>query len=126
MTSYQKLRELRNQLLHDGTPPLEFGCEIQTGYGVIKYTTDEDYLRRESTARIASNQMQIPNPFSIHGTPVTIAEVLVMLGEVNHGEIVSWPDKILTIGDDVRIDLTRPLSEQEEACGKLLELLSNK
>lgn len=126
--NYQKLRELRNQLLHDGTPPLEFGCEY-IGIGV-EYDSDGDPYPVQEQCVVTFTKPNNSEIDEILGTPVTIAEVLVMLGHRYSisGDGTLWEYDLIRRWETegLNLDITLPLSEQEEACGKLLELLSNK
>lgn len=149
--NYQKLRELRNQLLHDGTPPLEFGCEVNDGdlfihaeaemfgneIAHVYNPKDKEsgsiaacYIDGENGERRLEKIEDLieSGEFKILGTPVTIANILVMLQKVP----VSYSVKAdqLCIDDMggycMYIDLLKPISEQENVCKELMDLLSNK
>lgn len=163
--NYQKLRELRNQLLHDGTPPLEFGCEVELqidhispyiargrlcGKNDWSDTGDFDH-HREKSERLTiqagwyrGDDYVItnftPDKYKILGTPVTIAEVLVMLNNMLYmldgmGNLykmsMKLSDKLPKFDmsfEPIKFDFTQPLSHEsnDKACGEIVTLLSNK
>lgn len=145
MTPYEKLRQLRNDILHGRKPPLEFGCEVKLksysyriftcigysdGYAIFQ---DEKGDRERSTLTVSEKNAMVKK---ILGPPVTLAEILVMMQKqcdieefaVSSDGSFSW-DKIdfgmrEHRGMSYAVDLANPPSEwPDDTLKKIIELL---
>jgi len=144
MTNYEKLRTLRNDMLFDGKPPLEFGCEVvATKYGKSQkgiFIADGSYHIDGGFVCIDIKEQD--NVFTeILGKPVTLQDIMLML----HKKTVVLDDgkkwlqtRIKDSGIDdnklwiqslaghkpVELDLTKdPDKWDDETLGKLLSIL---
>jgi len=155
---------LRNEIIHKGDVPLEFGCEVSFMGDTITTKNEcvvEDgdyinfgctlniendtyfvlgmpmYIKSESKIRCDKNGKMTSIPIEILGKPVSLREVLLMMGESMLELTFNIEEDNLRIlfivgensyGDEcidtIDVDLTRsPEKQDEEVLEKLIELL---
>lgn len=146
MTNYELLRAERNRLFPEALK-LEFGCEVRIDYNpvfnmVIRNTicivTDADTrLRNGNLMLVTFDHAHLTFPAKdikkILGKPLTIENVLMMVyrHRVAYGiPFAVYSTGYCTLGEEAYtyFNLDHPLThpDNDEACGKVLDLISKK
>lgn len=145
MTTYEQIREIRNERLYGEEPPLEFGCEVEMkenwrkkriflgknlfniGCGVSKIYLEFAY--EFGGDEFCSNGHDFSEINKILGKPVSLSDLLRMLPDGffinNEGVICCYDDEDGEFGLFMgKLDLTKEIKDQEEETLKqLLELI---
>ena len=138
MTPAKQLRELRNQILHNGKPPLEFGCEIDDGADIHTIVNDSGLILAEGGFNgedydddelFSFDELKYSN-IKILGKPVSWGDVLLMINrgcwtrEEDPAIDIQWRRDIIRICG-VEFDLTRqPEQQDKKVLQKLISLIS--
>lgn len=139
MNYYEKIRNHRNHVLHGGTPPLVWGCEIiqedaidwakhQT---IVHYDLQKSVLVAKEPDGSTYRKKTLLKGYKILGKPVTLDEVLVMLNKADEDRDISERQFVLSAVRNIHecedvpvansffdypivasLDLTKPLENQ--------------